>query len=86
MSHLHFVKFCEPEKDPLVENIEINVPHLYFDTENISMHEAFFAYFIAATGSFIWNYWDVFLILIGMALTSQFKLFNDDLKRVKGEV
>ena len=83
---MHYVKFCEPEKDPLAENIKTYVPYLYNNTENISIPEIIFAYFIAGTGGYVWNYIDVFIMMIGIALTSQFKLFNDDLRQVKGMV
>lgn len=86
ISHLHFVTFCEPEKDPLAESIKINVPYLYNKSDHISVLEAFFAYFINTVVTCIWNYLDVFIMMIGMALTTQFKLFNDELKRVKGVV
>lgn len=62
------------------------VPYLYNNTKNISIHEIVFPYFIAATGAYVWNYVDVFIMMIGIALTSQFKLFNDDLRQVKGKV
>lgn len=80
------MKFCEPEKDPLAENIQAYVPYLYNNTENISIPGIVFAYFIAATGAYVWNYVDVFMMMIGIALTSQFKFFNDDLRQVKGKV
>lgn len=45
-----------------------------------------YAKYIKINASFVWNYTDIFLMTLSMALTVNFKLYNAELKRVKFEV
>lgn len=83
---MHYVLTCEKSKNPLLEHVNYDVPHLFTGAEEISIVQAIFAKSISISVTFVWSYLDIFIMTIGIALTSQFKLFNDELNRAKGEV
>lgn len=85
-SQVHYVLTCEKLKNPLLEHVNLDVPHLFTDAEEISIAQAVLAKSISISVTFVWSYLDIFIMTIGIALTSQFKLFNDELNRAKGEV
>lgn len=85
-SQVHYVLTCEKSKNPLLEHVNYDVPHLFTGAEEISIVQAIFAKSISISVTFVWSYLDIFIMTIGIALTSQFKLFNDELNRAKGEV
>lgn len=77
---------CEKDKDPLLEHINTNVPLIYTDVDHISIPEAICVKFINIIVTFTWSYLDVFIMTIGIGLTTHFRLFNDELVRTKNEV
>lgn len=83
---MHFIAKCEEGKDPLLEHINVNIPNLYTNADHISILEAIGAKSINIVVTFTWSFFDCFIIVIGVALTAQFKLFNNDLKQAKHEV
>lgn len=83
-SHIHFVTVCVKVEDPLLEHIQWNIPNLFTNADHISIPEAIFAKMICITVTFAWNFIDIFIMTIGISLTSQFKLFNDELKANDG--
>lgn len=85
-SQVHYVLTCEKSKNPLLEHVNFDVPHLFTDAEGISIAQVIFAKSISISVTFVWSYLDIFIMTIGIALTSQFELFNDELNQAKGEV
>lgn len=85
-SFVHFYWKCEQRKNPLLEYVNENVPYLYTNANHISVFEAIIPYVIAIYPVFVWNYLDIFLVSIGIGLTSLFKLFNNELRQLKGKV
>lgn len=85
-SHIHFIAVCEKTKNPIEENVKVNTPYLYINADHLSIVEVIFSYFVYMTETLVWYYIDLFLMIIGIALTTQFKIFNTDLEYSMGRV
>lgn len=86
VSHVHYILTCQRGKDPILEHINRYIPFLYTNADRIPIPEAILVKSISIIVTFVWNYLDVFIMTIGIALSFQFKLYNDDLERAKGGV
>lgn len=80
---MHFYIACEHKKNPFSLHVLKSVPYLYAKEDDISVIEVIFIKYMTVITTFVWNYMNALLIIIGVALTTQFKLFNDELKRTK---
>ncbi|XP_031638769.1 gustatory receptor for sugar taste 64f-like [Contarinia nasturtii] len=83
-SAMHHVITCQMGKNPFVELIKQNVPFLFNSDSEISFWEATSVSFISLISTFLWNFLDVFIVVISIGLTMHFKLFNHDLNRANG--
>lgn len=83
-SLIHFVMTCQKDKDPIEELTKFQYPH----SINFSNRILNFIYtrFINFCATFVWTYLDVFIMTMSLGLAMQFKLYNDELKRVRGKV
>lgn len=85
-SDIQTILKCEPGKDTLLAHVNRHVPFLYRNANHISILEAICVKNIGHVVTFVSVYIDVFIMTIGTGLSSQFKLFNEELKRTKREV
>lgn len=72
-------------EDPILELLKLQSPYLYsyFDHTIIDL---ICVKFISINANFMWSFLDIFIMIISMGLSNHFKLFNNELKHVKGEV
>lgn len=85
-SLIHFVVMCESNKDPMTELVRVQGPHLFTQTNHTSIWKVVCVKFLNLTSTFVWNFLDVFIMTISIALSTQFELFNRELIRTKNEV
>lgn len=83
-STFHFIITRFDDKDPVTEVIKRKVPYLFESSDNIPVWEAIFIDLISITATVMWNYVDVFIMSISLGLSTQFKLFNAELKEAQG--
>lgn len=77
---------CESSKDPMTELVRVQGPHLFTQTNHTSIWKVVCVKFLNLTSTFVWNFLDVFIMTISIALSTQFELFNRELIRTKNEV
>lgn len=85
-SNLHFISVCQRKKDPVVEMVNSDVPYLFTNDERMPVWVAIGVKLISVYATFVWNFLDIFIMVISIALTTHFKLFNCELKQAKSEV
>lgn len=85
-SMVHFVIYCQPERNPLMELVKQDIPYLFTYREEIPIWQAILAKYICVTITFVWNYLDVFIVTISIGLSTLFQLFNEELEQAKGKV
>lgn len=81
---LHFSIVCRKNNDPLNDLLETQSPYLFSSGSQI--FDLICGQFINLTATFVWNFLDVFVIIISNGLSTMFELFNEDLKRANGKV
>ncbi|XP_055326858.1 gustatory receptor for sugar taste 64f-like [Sitodiplosis mosellana] len=60
----------------------VEVPHLFFHTEKkYLIWEAICFKFLSVITTFVWNFLDVFIMVISIGLSTQFRLFNFELRQ-----
>lgn len=82
MSSYHFVLKCGKGNDVLADFYKGRLIQLFSITE-YALWKALIGECIYFMGAFVWNYMNVFIIMISLGLSSRFKQINDELKRVK---
>lgn len=82
----HFAITCFNDRDPVTEVINRKVPYLFTSDDEIPLWLAMFVDLISITTTVMWNYVDVFIMLVSRGLSIQLKLYNDELRRKTLEV
>lgn len=85
-SVLHFVMKCDPGKDPFTELVKSNVPYLITSDDRISVWLAFLINLINVFATFVWNFLDIFIMIVSIGLSTHFKYLNNELEQTKFEV
>lgn len=62
------------------------VPHLVPSENPPPNYIAIIFCYLSENATFVWNFVDVFIMIIGIGLTTHFKAFNNELKQTKLEV
>lgn len=86
ISVIDFIIKCQPDQDPVTQLVLIQAPHLFPPNELIPLWKAICAKFLSIIATFVWNYVEVFIIIICIVLFTHFRLFNSELERIKSEV
>lgn len=80
----------ENDKDCLVIRlIRTKFPHFFPLSDEVPIWKAIYviyAIILSESAVFTWNYIDILIMTISVALTTHFKLFNAELKCAKHEV
>lgn len=84
-SKLQCVIEYEIDQDPYKELLKVQGPLIDF-IEPIPFWVIVCAKWLNISATFIWNYSDIFITTISISLSTQFKLFNAEVNRRKGEV
>lgn len=57
-----------------------------FDAAKYATWKAFLGKYLNIIATFIWNYMDLFVMIVSLGISTRFKQINDDLERIKGKV
>lgn len=74
------------DKDTLMELIRRMVPHLISSTNPPPKYIAITFCYISESVVFVWNFLDIFIMTIGIGLTTHFKALNKELEQTKFDV
>lgn len=83
---LHSIIMFQSDRDVLTELIRNLVPHLVPQCKPLPIPVALLICYINESATFVWNFHDIFIMLIGYGLSTHFKLFNNELERAVVEV
>lgn len=75
----HLITTMHSEQDPLSGVIKSAVPYVFTTTQFVPIWAAIPIDFISIATAFVWNFLDVFILVISVGLSTQFQLFNDEL-------
>lgn len=81
-SLLHYIITCLREREVIIAFVRINIPHV----DIIPLWAAFFLNFVNISATFVWNYTDIFIMIVSIGLTTNFKLINRELELANAEV
>lgn len=74
-----------PQKDPLQELFLVQIPLIFTLTE-LTWWNAILSKWFNIVVTFVWNFMDLFIIVISIGLISQLRQINVDLQLAKGKV
>lgn len=81
-SSFHFVVTTQPNKDPFSELVRNDFRSLI---TSISIFPPWISFcincFVTYFGLFLWSFLDIFLMIVGITLSTHFKLINNELER-----
>lgn len=81
-SLLHYIIICQREREVLINFVKLNVPYI----DHIPIWAALFINFINISATFVWNYTDIFIMIVSIGLSTHFKLINKELEMANFEV
>lgn len=83
---IHFVITCRSAENPFTELVKSNVPYLFANADHIPVWVAIFINLINVYATVVWNYLDIFIMIISVGLSTHFKLLNAELEQTTVEV
>lgn len=85
MSTIYYVKACRPDYDPVAGFFERQIIQL-FSLTSYELWKGLCGKTVNVMAAFVWNYMNIFVVIISIGISSRLKQLNDELERVKGEV
>lgn len=85
ISIVYYSKNCLHQNKPIDEFFKVQLSQL-FRVTSFSSWKAFIGKFINVVATFVWNYMDVFVMVVSVGISTRFKQLNADLQQVKGAV
>lgn len=82
---MYFAKVCLNSDDLFKELFQVQLGHLFMILP-YSPWIAVVAKVVNIIATFCWNYMDLFVMMIGVGLSTRFRQINEDLQRTKGKV
>lgn len=83
---VHSILIYHSDKDILTELIRSLVPHLVPQGEPLPTFVALLICCINESATFVWNFLDIFLMIVGVGLSTHFKVFNNELEHAAVEM
>lgn len=83
---IYSIIIYQSDKHILTELIRSLVPHLVPRNEPLPTFLALLICFINESATFVWNFLDIFLMFVGIGLSTHFKLFNNEMERAANEI
>lgn len=83
---VHSIAIYHSDKDVLTELVRSLVPHLVPQSEPLPIFVALLICYINESATFVWNFLDIFIMIVGIGLATHFQLFNYQLKHAVIEV
>lgn len=85
ISIVYYSRNCLNQEDPIKELLKASASEMFVFIE-FSYWSALLGKFLNISATFVWNYMDLFVMMISLGFSSRFKQINDDLERIKGQV
>lgn len=85
MSTVYYVKACRPDYDPVAGFFERQLIQL-FSLTKYELWKGLFGKTVNVMAAFVWNYMNIFVMMISIGISSRLRQLNDELHRVKGKV
>lgn len=85
ISTIYYVKACDPDSDPVAGFFEEQLIQLFSITK-FALWKGLLGKMINVMAAFVWNYMNIFVVIISIGISSKFKQLNEELIRIKGEV
>lgn len=86
ISIVHFSNQCHNQnKNPIEEFFKAQLNQIFAFTE-YAPWKAFLGKYLNVICTFVWTFMDVFVMTISIGVASKFRLLNDELMQIKGEV
>lgn len=86
ISDIYYSHLCDPnQEDPIKNYFSSELKPLFMYLE-FRPEIAIFGKFVNICTTFLWSYMDLFVMLIGVGLSSRFRQINECLMSHKGEV
>lgn len=86
ISTVFYSHLCDPHQDDPIRNYFLAELEPLFEVVTFRAENAVFGKFVNVCTTFMWSYMDLFVMLVGIGLSSRFKQINDSLMRHKGKV
>ncbi|XP_017127825.2 uncharacterized protein LOC108146358 [Drosophila elegans] len=83
VSAINYASFCNRTADP-IQNYFLRTNDEIFFVASYSTPLAIWGKFQNVYSTFIWNYMDIFVMIVSIGLASKFQQLNDDLRNFKG--
>ncbi|KAH8319455.1 hypothetical protein KR067_009915 [Drosophila pandora] len=83
VSAINYASYCNRTADP-IQNYFIRTNDEIFFVTSYSTPLAIWGKFQNVYATFIWNYMDMFVMIVSIGLASKFRQLNDDLRNFKG--
>lgn len=83
---VHSILIYHSDKDILTELIRSLVPHLVPRSERLPTYLALLICCINESATFVWNFLDIFLMIVGIGLSTHFKVLNNKLEHTAMEM
>lgn len=83
---VHSTVIYHSDKDIFTELIRSLVPHLVPQNEPLPIFLAAVICYINESATFVWNFLDIFIMVVGFGLSTHFKLLNDELEKAAVEM
>lgn len=83
---VHSILIYHSDKDILTELIRSLVPHLVPQCDALPTFMALLICFINESATFVWNFLDIFLMIVGVGLSTHFKVLNNKLEHAANEM
>ncbi|KAH8298632.1 hypothetical protein KR018_003288 [Drosophila ironensis] len=83
ISAINYASFCNRTADP-IQNYFLRTNDEIFFVASYSTPLALWGKFQNVYSTFVWNYMDMFVMIVSIGLASKFRQLNDDLRNFKG--
>lgn len=85
LSNIHYTNYCPQTEDPIKNFFILTNQHIFLIFP-YSVSLAIWGKVQNILCTFIWNYMDVFVMIVSIGLAAKFKQLNDNLFKFKGMV
>ncbi|XP_033242684.1 gustatory receptor for sugar taste 64f isoform X1 [Drosophila miranda] len=83
ISAIHYARYCNSTSDP-IKNYFLRTNDEIFYVTSYSTALALWGKFQNVYSTFIWNYMDMFVMIVSIGLAAKFRQLNNDLRNFKG--
>lgn len=85
MTTIYYVHVCKQNEDQITIFFKAQMFEM-FELTSYALWKAIIGKFVNIVATVIWNYLNLFIVIVSFGITSRFKQLNRELNRIKGEV